>query len=340
MRRSPVVAALAVAALAACGGGGSESGPVTVRLGYFANVTHAPAIVGLRNGIFAQELGSNVALTTNVFNAGPEAVEALFSEAIDITYIGPSPAINAYARSNGEAVRVIAGAASGGASLVVQPGITSAAQLRGKRLGTPQLGNTQDVALRAWLRQQGLSTNLEGGGDVSVVPQSNAQSLETFRAGQIQGAWVPEPWAARMVIEGGATVLVDERTLWPGGRFITTLVLVRTAFLRDHPDVVARFLRGHLRAIDWTNAEPAAARDTVNAGIAAVVGRSLPPAVLERAWGTLAFTADPIASSLHLSAQHAVEVGLLQPVQLTGIFDLAPLNAMLTAANRPAIAAQ
>ena len=326
---------LGLAGLAACGGGAAPS-PV-LRVGYFANVTHAPAIVAFEQGLLAEELGSGVRIEARTFNAGPEAVEAIFSDALDVTYIGPSPAINAFAQSGGEAVRIIAGATSGGAAFVVAPAIAAPAQLAGAKLATPQLGNTQDVALRSWLLRQGLAANLEGGGDVSILPQPNAQTLETFRAGEIQGAWVPEPWASRLVLEGGGRVLVDERAPWPDGRFVTTHVMVRTAYLREQPDRVAAFLRAHLRAVDFLNADSARARGIVNAAIARLTGKALPDAVIERAWETLHFTVDPIAASLRRCAEDATAVGLLDAVDLDGIYDLAPLNALLGAAGRPPV---
>ena len=327
------------ALLASCGESRQEAAaPDLVRLGYFANVTHAPAIVALEQGYFAEALGPDVKLEPRTFNAGPEAVEALFSEALDLTYIGPNPAINAFAQSGGEAIRIVAGATSGGAALVVEPSITAPAQLVGKKLASPQLGNTQDVALRSWLKGQGLSANLEGGGDVSVLPQANAQTLETFRAGEIQGAWVPEPWATRLVLEGGGSVLVDEKSLWPDGRFVTTHVVVRTRFLEEHRDLVAALLRAHVRAIDFLNAEPAKSREIVNAGIAKLAGKALPAAVIEGAWGNLSFTVDPIAASLRKSAEDATAVGLLEPVKLDGIYDLAALNQILAASGKPPIA--
>jgi NitT/TauT family transport system substrate-binding protein len=332
------LALASVLTLAACGG---EKRPGAaqplLRLGYFANLTHAPAIVALERGFLADELGQGVKLELRTFNAGPEAVEAIFSDALDIAYVGPNPAINAFAKSHGAAIRIVAGATSGGAELVVKSGITSPAQLEGTKLATPQRGNTQDVALRAWLKRQGLASDLEGGGDVSIAPQANAQTLETFRSGEIQGAWVPEPWATRLVLEGGGAVLVDERSLWPDGKFVTTQVIVRTAFLNEHPELVASFLRGHVRAIDFLNAEPAEARGIVNAGIEKLTGKALPAAVIERAWETLHFTVDPIASSLRKSAQDATEVGLLDPVNLDGIYALGPLNAILAAANKPQV---
>src|SRR5439155_15077439 len=168
---------------------------------------------------------------------GPAAVEAIFSGALDATYLGPNPAINAWQKSHGQAVRIIAGATSGGAALVVKPNINGAADLKGKKVATPQLGNTQDVALRTWLNSNGLHET-KSGGDVTVVPQENSVTLTSFEQGAIQGAWVPEPWATRLVNEGGGKVLVDEKTLWPGGKYTTTVLLVKKSFLDAHADVI------------------------------------------------------------------------------------------------------
>ena len=189
---------------------------MTLRLGYFPNVTHSAAVAGVARGIFADALADNVTLEPKTFNAGPDAVEAIFSSGLDASFMGPNPAINAFTRSSGQAIRIISGATSGGAFLIVRDGINTAADLRGKRIASPQLGNTQDVALRAWLAQNGLTADAQGGGDVSIVPQSNSQTLETFISGQIDGAWVPEPYATRMQQDGGGHVLVDERDLLAG----------------------------------------------------------------------------------------------------------------------------
>ena len=327
-------------AVAACGGGSGPKtgGQVTLRLGYFANVTHAPAIIGLDKGFFSEALGSSVTIDAKTFNAGPDVVTGIFSDALDIAYIGPNPAINAFAQSDGKAIRIISGSTSGGAALVVKPGITSARQLKGKILGSPQLGNTQDVALRAWLKTQGLKTTKEGGGDVRINPQPNAQSLETFKAGTIQGAWVPEPWATRLQLDGGGTVLVDEKTLWPEGKFVTTHVIVRTAFLRRHPDIVSKFLAGHLRAVEFATNDPDASQMIVNAAIERITGKGLSEAVIKAAWKKLTFTADPLASSLRKSAKDAEEAGLLDKVDLTGIYDLRALNQLLKSAGKTEIA--
>jgi NitT/TauT family transport system substrate-binding protein len=324
--------------VAACGGDASSGKPIILRLGYFPNVTHAPAIVGVEEGILAEALGPDVTLEPSYFNAGPEAIEALFGEAIDATFIGPNPAINAYAQSGGEAIRIIAGATSGGAFLVVRPGIKTAQDLRGATLATPQLGNTQDVALRAWLAKQGLSTDTTGGGDVSVLPQSNADTLRAFQAGDIDGAWVPEPWATRLIDEGGGVVLVDERDLWPAGLYVTTHLIVRTEFLDEHPDLVERLLRGHIEAVGFVNTSPTEAQAATNDGIEAITGARLPDEVIAAAWKNLTFTWDPIASSLRRSADDAVEVGLLEPVDLSGIYDLGILNRLLAEAGHDQVA--
>jgi sulfonate transport system substrate-binding protein len=343
-RRSVLAGLLAVPlllGLAACGedgesgSAGSSSGEggaeeVTLHLGYFPNVTHAPALVGVGQGILEENLPDNVSLDTVTFNAGPEAVTALFAGSLDIAYIGPNPAINAFAQSDGEAVRIIAGSTSGGAALVTSPDITSPDQLEGTVLATPQLGNTQDVALRAYLADEGFETDETGGGDVSVRPQANADTLTQFQSGDIDGAWVPEPWVTRLVDEGGGHVLVDEADLWPGGDFVTTHVLVRTDFLEDHPDVVEAFLRGHLAALEAIEADPAAAQAAVNEQIELITASALPQSVISGAWENLRFTYDPIASSLAESAADAEAVGLLEPVDLDGIYDLTLLNGILT----------
>lgn len=325
----------------ACGGdspavGAPDSNPAeseTLRLGFFPNVTHAPGIVGIRSGIFQEAIG-DTNLELRSFNAGGEAVEALFSGALDITFIGPNPAINGFSQSNGEAVRVIGGTTSGGAFLVVREGIDTPGDLAGSTISSPALGNTQDVALRAWLLEEGFEFDETGGGDLSLRPQANPDILTSFIDGGIDGAWVPEPWATRLIEGGGGNVLVDERDLWPNGDFVTTHVLVRTQFLENNPALVKRFLEGLVAAIDFTNDNPAEAQELTNAGIADVTGNSVNPAVLAAAWTNLSFTWDPVASSLVRSKDDAVAVGLLDPLDLDGIYELELLNQVLVELDR------
>jgi NitT/TauT family transport system substrate-binding protein len=311
--------------------GGAEGEPFTLDLGYFPNVTHAPAIYGLREGVFEESLGSATTLNTEIFSTGTEAVEALFGGAIDATFIGPNPAINGYAQAidEGGALRIVSGVTSGGASLVVREGIESPEDLEGATLATPSLGNTQDVALRAWLLEQGYQTDTTGAGDVSIVPQENADTLNALRLGDIDGAWVPEPWATRLQLEGGGQVLLDEAELWPDGEFVTTHLIVSTDLLEDRPDVVRDLIAGLLESIDAINDDPEAAQTVVNDGIEADTTSRLADETMAGAFENLTFTWDPIASSLEESASDAVEVGLLEPVDLSGIYDLTILGELL-----------
>jgi NitT/TauT family transport system substrate-binding protein len=311
-------------------GDGEEAG--TLRLGYFPNVTHSPAIVGVEQGFYEDALGDTT-LETSTYAQGSEASEALLSGAIDATFIGPNPAINAFAQSNGEAVRIVSGSTSGGAALVVKPEITEPSQLEGETLATPSLGNTQDVALRAWLQEQGFETTEAGGGDVTILNQDNADTLASFIDGTIAGAWVPEPWSTRLVEEGGGTILVDEADLWPDGQFVTTHLIVATDYLEENPDVIKALLEGHHEAIDFINENPEEAQASVVAGISEITGQDVSADLIAHASENLTFTLDPIASSLFESAADAESVGLLDPVELDGIYDLSLLNEVLTAAG-------
>jgi NitT/TauT family transport system substrate-binding protein len=345
--RALALAATAIAAssaLAACGGSddktasgsGATAEAATIRLGYFPNITHAPALVGVNKGFFQTALGSTK-LETKTFNAGPAAFEALASGAIDATYIGPNPAINGWAQSHGEALKIIAGSTSGGAGLVVKPTITSPADLKGKKIATPQLGNTQDVALRSWLKQNGLNADQQGGGDVSIQPQDNATALQAFAQGAIDGAWVPEPNLSRMILEDKGKLLVNEKDLWPNGQFVTTQLIVSQTFLKKYPATVKKLIAGNIQAVKYIQTNNADAQKAANAQIAALSGKPLKDDIVAAAFKNLTFTNDPIASSLYTSAQHAEDVGLLKPVDLKGIYDLGPLNELLKADGQPEV---
>jgi NitT/TauT family transport system substrate-binding protein len=329
-----LVGALALG-LAACGGTASGAGgPVTVHLGYFPNITHSVAIVGVQRGTFKADLGPNVTLGTTTFNAGPALIEALLAGDIDIGYVGPNPAINGYVKSHGEALRIIAGAASGGAQFIVRPNahITTPSDLAGKKLATPQKGGTQDIALRYYLGQHNLKTTEEGG-TVQIVPSDNPVILTLFEQGQIDGAWVPEPWASRLILEGKGRLFVDETTLWPGGQFVTTNVVVSKKFLDQHPDVVAHFLAAHVETVQYIQTNAGAAQGIVNGEIQRITGKALPQAVINHAFPNVAVTYDPLAKSLAVSADHAFALGFLgtSKPDLSGIYDLEPLNRVLAA---------
>ena len=332
---------LAMAMLAGCTSGQAAAADKsekldTLRLGYFATVTHAPALVGLEKGFLQKELGTT-ALKTEVFNAGPAAIEALSAGAIDAAYIGPNPAINTFIKSGGASARVIAGATSGGASLVVRDGITSAADLKGKTLATPQLGNTQDVALRTWLDSKGLKTSVTGGGDVTITPTENAQTLTLFKDGKLDGAWLPEPWASRLVVEAGAHVLQDERDLWPDGKFPTTVLLVSTDFADKHPDAVKELVAGHLDSLDWIAKNPTELGGVVNTALQKATGKPLADEVLTKSLANVSFSADPNAKAFATLVKNGVTAGTQTKGSIDGLFDLTALNAALKERNEAAV---
>lgn len=307
-----------------------------LRLGYFGNITHGPALIGVTKGFIAKELGQTK-LSTQVFNAGPAAIEALNAGAIDATYIGPNPAINSYVKSKGESISIIAGATAGGAQLVVKPGINSAADLKGKTLASPQLGGTQDVALRAWLGHQGFKTSTDGSGDVTINPTENAQTLKLFQDGKLDGAWLPEPWASRLVLQAGANVLVDEKDLWEKGEFVTTVLIVNKTFAAEHPATVQALLKGHVESVDWLNAAPAAEKATVlNDALKAAAGKALPADVIDRSLKNIVFTTNPLAGTYKKLLQDGVDAGTTKQADINGIFDLTSLNSVLgeTAAGK------
>lgn len=338
-----VAAAIALLA-AACSATADDADPEPtgpareLRLGYFANVTHAPALVGVATGAFEEALGETE-LTTQVFNAGPAAIEALNAGAVDAAFLGPSPAINGFVQSEGESLRIVAGAAAGGAQLVVRPGVDEPADLESGIVASPQLGGTQDVALRTWLTANGLENTLSGRGDVTVTPTENAQTLQLFRDGDIDGAWVPEPWASRLVLEAGGEVLVDERDLWPDGEFLTTHLVVATSFLERHPETVAALIAGELEALDWVAEHPEEAKALVNDEIEAATTRRLADDVLDRAFTNVTFTADPLAGTLEQLLADGVAAGTTRPASLEGIYDLRLLNAALAERERPPVSA-
>ena len=301
----------------------------TLRLGYFPNVTHAAAVLGVANGTFQEALG-NTKLETSTFNAGPAAIEALLSGAIDATFIGPNPAINSFVKSNGDSIRIVAGATDNGAALVVSPDINSAADLKGKTVATPQLGGTQDVALRKWLLDNGLKVQTTGGDDVDIVNQENSQTLDLFKSGEIAGAWLPEPWASRLALEANGKVLVDEKTLWPDEKFQTTILISSRQFLEDHPDTIKALIGGEITEIKAIEADPAGSQTALNKALGDLTGKPLQDATITAAFANIEPTWDPLAGTLNTIAENGVAAGTLTEVpDLKGIYDLRQLNAVL-----------
>jgi NitT/TauT family transport system substrate-binding protein len=310
-----------------------------VKIGYFPNLTHATALVGLKEGFFQQELGSTK-IKQDTFNAGPAEIEALNAGAIDIGWIGPSPAINGYTQSKGSSLRIISGSASGGVKLVVNPKkIKTLADVKGKKIATPQLGNTQDVALLSWIKSRGWKVDAQSGkGDVSVVRTDNKITPDAYANGSIDGAWVPEPTASKLVNEG-AKVLLDESSLWPNKQFVITNVIVSQKFLSAHPDVVEAVLRGSVKTNAWINANPDRAKADANDQLKALTQKALPAAQLDPAWKSIQVLDDPLAGTAKEEAQHAVSDGLLKAPKLDGLYDLTLLNKVLKEQGRPAVSA-
>jgi NitT/TauT family transport system substrate-binding protein len=305
----------------------------SVRIGYFGNLTHATALVGRERGLFQKELGATKAEYA-LFDAGPSEIEALNSGSIDIGWIGPSPAVNGFTKSGGKSLRIIGGSASGGVKLVVNPKkITSLKDVKGKKIATPQLGNTQDVAFLNWAAEQGWRVDAQSGkGDVTVVRTDNKITPDAYKSGSIDGAWVPEPTASKLVAEGGK-VLLDESTLWPDKKFVITNIIVSQKFLNAHPKAVEAVLKASVESNKWINANPDQAKAAANKQLAIDSGKALPAKVLDPAWSSISFTDDPLAATLHAEAEHAVTAGLLNKPDLKGIYDLTLLNKVLGAAG-------
>ncbi|MEV0526292.1 aliphatic sulfonate ABC transporter substrate-binding protein [Streptomyces sp. NPDC050439] len=308
-----------------------------VKIGYFPNLTHATALVGDQEGLFQKELGATEAKYTQ-FNAGPSEIEALNSKSIDIGWIGPSPAINGYTKSQGKNLRIIGGSASGGVKLVVNPDkIKSLDDVKGKKIATPQLGNTQDVAFLNWIKEKGWKVDAESGkGDVSVVRTDNKITPDAYKSGSIDGAWVPEPTASKLVAEGGKAIL-DEADLWPDKKFVITNIIVSQDFLKKHPKVVEAVLRGSVKTNQWIKDNPEKAKASANAALKEASGKELPAEVIDPAWKSIQTTDDPLAATLGSEADHAVKAGLLEKPNLKGIYDLKPLNKVLKGEGKSAV---
>lgn len=282
-----------------------------LRVGHFPNITHAQALVAAQlsrqgKGWFEERL-PGVKVEWFVYNAGPSAMEAIAANSIDLTYVGPSPALNLYARSQGEEVRIVAGSAQGGAALVVQPDgrIKAPADFRGRTIATPQLGNTQDVAARSWLKKQGYKIT-QLGGDVKVVPAANPDQLSLFTEGKIDGAWTVEPWVSRLELEAKGTVYLEQKSE------ITTVLVASARLLKEQPELVKKFVAAHAELTEWINKHPEEAKALVNAELKAVVRREMPAALMDKAWARMTFTSAIERAPLDEFVKAAQSVGFMK----------------------------
>lgn len=306
-----------------------------LRIGYFPNINHAQAVIGIGDGEFQKELGNNIQVQPYTFNAGSSAIQALLANRIDATYVGPGPAVNGYVASQGKDLRIISGAASGGAVFVVRndSGINSPKDFANKVFASPQLGNTQDIALRNYLHSKGYQTK-DNGGNVTVTPVDNPIILTLFLKKQIDGAWVPEPWGARLVNEAGGKILLDERSLWPpDGKFVTTNIVARTDYLQQNPDVIKKLLAANVNETSWINNHTDAAIKAFNTEFKKLTGKTLAENELRQAWSRIQFTYDPLKLSLFQGANSAYDLGFLAKGKprpdMSGIYDLTILNEVL-----------
>jgi NitT/TauT family transport system substrate-binding protein len=303
-----------------------------LRIGYFPNINHAQAVIGIGNGDFQKVLGNNIEIKTLVFNAGPSAIEALFAKQVDVTYVGPNPAINGYVVSGGEDIRIISGASSGGAVFIIRAdsGIESAKDFANKKFASPQLGNTQDVALRTYLLENGYKTT-ENGGNVTVLPAKNPDILTLFLKKEIDGAWVPEPWGERLIKEANGKLFLDERDLWPDGKFVTGLIVARSEYLKQNPDVIEKFLKAHIEETQWINKNKEEAVKAFNTELKKLTGQIIPEDTLKVSLTRLELSYDPIQQSLYKSANDAFDIGFLGKTKpdLSNIFDLNIQNKIL-----------
>ena len=304
----------------------------TLRIGYFPNINHAQAVIGLGRGDFQRALGDNVEVTTQIFNAGPSAMEALLANQIDVTYIGPNPAINGYVQSNGEALRIISGAASGGTVFVVRndSGINSPQDLANKKFSSPQLGNTQDVALRKYLLDNGYKTR-ENGGNIEIIPAKAADIVSLMIKKDIDGAWLPEPWGAKLIKEANSKVLVDERDLWPNGQFVTAHIIARTDYIEKNPDIIKKLLEAHIDITTWINDNRDEALQIFNTELNKLTGQTIPEDELREGISRMELTYDPIKESLLKAANDAFDIGFLGKTRpdLSEIYDVKILNEVL-----------
>lgn len=303
-----------------------------LRIGYFPNINHAQAVIGIGNGDFQKVLGNNIEIKSLVFNAGPSAIEALFAKQVDVTYVGPNPAINGYVVSGGEDIRIISGASSGGAVFIIRAdsGIESTKDFANKKFASPQLGNTQDVALRNYLIENGYKTT-ENGGNVTVLPAKNPDIVTLFLKKEIDGAWIPEPWGERLIKEANGKLFLDERDLWPDGKFVTGLIVARSEYLKQNPDVIEKFLKAHVEETQWINNNKEEAIKAFNTELKKLTGQTIPEDTLKESLTRLELTYDPIQQSLYKSANDAFDIGFLGKTKpdLSNIFDLNIQNKIL-----------
>ena len=294
-----------------------------IRVAYFPNVNHAVPIIGMEKGIFQNQIGNNTVIEPKLFEAGPQVIESLFAGSIDIAYVGPGPAINGFLKSEDHNIKILSGAASGGASFIVHPNskINSIADFEGKRIAAPSIGNTQDISLRSYLSENGLKPG-EKGGSVIVLNISNSDIYTLFAKGDIDAAWVPEPTATILVQQLDGKRLFNEEELWPEHRFASVLLIAREEYVHQNPDLIHKWLQANQQTVDWINSNPEQTRNIFIEFIKKETGKSLSDDLIDESLSNLEITSDPIVSSIHTFAKRADSLGYLgrHGYSLDGIF--------------------
>ena len=324
-----IAAAVAIAIIVGLGSGQEQSNQDKIRVAFFPSIGHAAPIVGIENGIFQNGIGEEIEIETKIFDSGPQVIESIFSSSIDVAYVGPGPVINGFLKSNGNDVKILAGAASGGASFIIQPdsGLDSIENFDGKRIASPQISNSQDVSLRHYLTSNNLQS-VEKGGTVFVLNISNPDIYTLFAKGEIDGAWVPEPWATMLVEELDGVRLFNEEKLWPNGEFASVLLIARTDYLEDNPELVKNWIKSHEETVGWINTNPDKSKSIFEGFLKKHMGKSLPTEIIDESFSNLTITSDPIKSSVLTFAERADSLGYLGRTgyNLDGIFYQPDLN--------------
>ena len=307
-----IAAVVAIAMVVALNGGQEQSSQDKIRVAFFPSISHAAPIVGIENGIFESSIGQEIKIETKLFDSGPQVIESIFANSIDVAYVGPGPVINGFLKSNGNDIKILAGAASGGASFIIHPdsGLDSIENFDGKRIASPQISNSQDVSLRHYLASNNLQP-VEKGGTVFVLNISNPDIYTLFAKGEIDGAWVPEPWATMLVEELDGVRLFNEENLWPNEEFTSVLLIARTDYLEKNPELVKNWLKSHEETIAWINANPDKSKSIFEGFLKKHMGKSLPTKIIDESFSNLTITSDPIKSSVLIFAERADSLGYL-----------------------------
>ena len=283
-----------------------------IRIAFFPSIIHAVPIIGMENQTFSENLDTDLDIQVKIFDSGPQVIESIFSNSVDLAYVGPGPVINGYLKSDGKDLKILASAANGGASFVIQQnsGLESIENYPGKRIAAPQISNTQDVSLRHYLAENGL-ISAEKGGDVFVLNISNPDIYTLFAKGDIDGAWVPEPWATMLVEELDGIRLFDENEFWPENKFSSVLLIGRADYIEKNPEIIKKWIDANEKTVKWINDNPTESKKLYNEFLKDYMGKTLPEKIVEESFSNIVITSEPVEKSIHIFAERADSLGYL-----------------------------